>query len=102
MPKTLTFLHTSPVHMGTFDRLLAELAPDIPVQHIVDESLLDEARAQGEITPALNERVRLTIMDAVDEQAGVVLCTCSTIGASAEAVDSSYSRNGHARGPAHG
>jgi membrane-bound ClpP family serine protease len=84
MAKTLTFLHTSPVHMATFDRLLAEIDPELPVRHIVDESLLSEARAAGTITPALAERIGDTLRDAAMRDAAVVLCTCSTIGGCAE------------------
>ena len=82
MSRSLTLLHTSPVHISTFDRLLAGIAPDVPVRHIVDESLLDEARATG-ITPALSARFARTIEQAYAEDAAVVLCTCSTIGGSA-------------------
>jgi hypothetical protein len=84
MTRTLTFLHTSPVHIATFDRLLAEIAPGLPVRHVVDESLLDEARAAGAITPELAQRVADTLRDAVAQDAAVVLCTCSTIGGCAE------------------
>ena len=84
MAKTLTFLHTAPVHIATFDRLLAEIDPEIPVRHIVDESLLAEARAAGSITPALARRVADIVTAALDD-AGVVVCTCSTIGGCAEA-----------------
>jgi hypothetical protein len=84
MTKTLTFLHTSPAHVPTFDRLLAELAPGVPARHVVDESLLDEARAAGSITPALERRVAAAVSEALDQGAGVVLCTCSTIGGCAE------------------
>jgi hypothetical protein len=86
MPKTLTFLHTSPVHIATFDRLLGELAPDLPVRHVVDESLLSEARAAGAITPDLEQRIDATIRGAIEQDASVVLCTCSTIGGCAEDV----------------
>lgn len=90
MPKTLTFLHTSPVHIATFDRLLAELAPTIPARHIVDESLLEQARAAG-LTPALEQRVTRVIAEELAGEAAVVVCTCSTIGGCAE-------RAGHAAG----
>lgn len=86
MTKTLTFLHTSPVHIATFDRLLGEIAPDMPARHIVDESLLSDARAAGTITPELQQRVSTTLEDAFDDGAAVVLCTCSTIGGCAEDV----------------
>jgi hypothetical protein len=84
MAATLTFLHTSPVHIETFTKLMTELAPDIPVEHIVNESLLEEARTRGEITSALQERVQQTVLEAAEQQARVILCTCSTIGGCAE------------------
>ncbi len=84
MTKTLTFLHTSPAHIPTFDRLLAEIGANVPARHIVDESLLSEARAAGAITPDLERRIAAALEGAVEANAGVVLCTCSTIGGCAE------------------
>src|SRR5215212_1388497 len=85
MSKTLAFLHTSPVHIATFDQLLAEIDPGVTARHIVDESLLNEARAAGAITPVLEQRIAATLHDASAPDGAVVLCTCSTIGGSAEA-----------------
>lgn len=84
MDQTLSFLHTSPVHIQTFRALLDELAPDIPTRHVVDESLLGEACAAGKVTPALRQRVEETVLAMADLGAMVVLCTCSTIGAVVE------------------
>jgi len=83
MANTLTFLHTSPVHIATFDQLLAEIDPSIPVKHVVDESLLHDARANG-ITAELSYRINQTLVDAIADDAAVVVCTCSTIGGCAE------------------
>ena len=85
MSATLAFLHTSPIHIATFDRLLAEIDPGVAARHIVDESLLDEARAAGEISPALEQRIAAALRHASAPDYAVVLCTCSTIGGSAEA-----------------
>jgi hypothetical protein len=85
MSKTLAFLHTSPVHIATFDRLLAEIDPSVTARHIVDESLLNDARTAGEITPVLEQRIVALLHDASAPNGAVVLCTCSTIGGSAEA-----------------
>ena len=85
MAQSLVFLHTSPVHVRTFTGLLAELAPDIPARHVVDDSLLSEACASGGITSALYERVEKTLLTAVaEENAAVMVCTCSSIGSVAE------------------
>jgi hypothetical protein len=85
MTKSLAFLHTSPVHVATFNRLLSELDPSISARHIVEEDLLNAARAAGEITPALDQRIAAAIHEAGAPDGAVVLCTCSTIGGSAEA-----------------
>ena len=81
---TLTLLHTAPANLETFERLLAELAPDVEAKHVLASDLLDEARMTG-ITTDLRARVGETVSLAVDNGASVVLCTCSTIGDCAEA-----------------
>lgn len=91
MTKQLVFLHTSPVHIATFDRLVGELAPEIPVQHLVDESLLQEARTTG-ITAQLAQRVTDRVVDGLGADGAVMLCTCSTIGGCAEAVSQGTER----------
>lgn len=83
MPKHLSFLHTSPVHIASFEHLLNELDPALPRRHMVDESLLQDARATG-ITPALKQRIDNRIAELLADGAGLVLCTCSTIGDYAE------------------
>jgi hypothetical protein len=83
MSPTLTFLHTAPSNVEPFSKLAATLAPHVQVRHIVDESLLNDARAQG-ITPQLQDRVAARIASALDEGADLVLCTCSSIGSCAE------------------
>jgi hypothetical protein len=81
----ISFLHTSPVHVATFDGLLDELSPGMARTHRVEESWLERARDHG-MTPALSE----TITHAMRELArgGVGVCTCSTIGGVAEAAGS--------------
>jgi hypothetical protein len=82
----LAFLHTSPVHVETFTRISKELASDLRVRHVVAEALLEEARAAG-VTEALTRNVSKAVVDAASTGAGVVVCTCSTIGGLAESTD---------------
>jgi len=81
----LTFLHTSPIHIKPFNRLMAQLAPDISVQHVVDEGLLNKAQING-ITAEIANEVQHKIHQIL-KQATIVLCTCSTIGGCAEQVN---------------
>ena len=83
MSKTLALVHTMSTNIATFDRLLAEIDPTVAVKHVVDESLLHDARAHG-ITAEVAARIDHVLLDAADEDTAVVLCTCSTIGGAAE------------------
>lgn len=83
MSPTLTFLHTAPTNVEPFEQLAARLAPHVEIRHVVDETLLNDARAQG-ITPELQTRVNERIDAAIEQGADLVLCTCSSIGACAE------------------
>ena len=80
MEPRLALLHTATANAVTFDRLGSELAPDVPLQHVVDDSLISEARANGGVTPELNRRVSTAALNALDSGAHVLLCTCSSIG----------------------
>lgn len=87
---TIGFLHTASAHVSRFDALLEELLEKradqghaaVHTAHVVDESLLDDARTHG-LTDALRDRIAQRVAEA-GAHATVVVCTCSTIGAAAE------------------
>jgi len=85
MTPTVAFLHTSPVHIPTFTALLESIDPSARATHFIDEALLRDAREQGHDSPAIVRRVQEAVRTAADTGAPVVVCTCSTIGAAAEA-----------------
>ena len=76
------FLHTADVHVETFTALLAERDPGAAGSHVVDESLLADARAHG-MSDALRARI-LERLRALASDVDAVLCTCSTISGAAE------------------
>lgn len=79
----LGLLHTSPVHVATFEALADdEETPGVELVHVVREDLLARAREHGPeaVAAQVAAAVRGLSTDAV-------LCTCSTIGAVAEGVD---------------
>jgi hypothetical protein len=84
--RTIGFLHTSPVHVTTFERLVDEAAPGTAVISAVDASLLERARRDGighaEVVPGAER----AIVDLIARGADVIVCTCSTIGGVAESV----------------
>ncbi|MFE3148836.1 arylsulfatase [Streptomyces sp. NPDC059218] len=80
---TLALLHTSPVHIPVFDALRDARHPGLALRHLVHEDLLARARESG--PEAVAGDVRALLAGAVADGARAVLCTCSTIGAVAEA-----------------
>lgn len=70
-----TLLHTSQVHVDTFDAL----APEAEFEHLVRPDWLE--RAQGGIDAMLSAE----ITEAIQARQSTVLCSCTTIGEVAEA-----------------
>ena len=81
----IAFLHTAAVHIETFNALGRELAPELTLTHAVREDLLSAAEKAGLVTPALDMKTQEALFGLADGGARVVVCTCSTLGASAEA-----------------
>jgi hypothetical protein len=81
----LALLHTANVHVDTFAALARELDASIPIQHAVRTDLLDETLKAGSITDVVRRATQDAIGVVVEKGATVVVCTCSTLGAVAEA-----------------
>lgn len=79
----IAFLHTSEVHVPTFQKLVDDIDSSICVRHDIDESLLKDAMING-ITEQLGSKVDNAMEAASQSGATVVVCTCSTIGGVAE------------------
>jgi hypothetical protein len=84
MRQHIAFLHTSPVHIETFDQLIKAANPAVVVEHVVAESLLAQAQRVGSDDPALVTHIQDAMKAAAANGAAMVICTCSTIGGAAE------------------
>ncbi|MFP6778207.1 MAG: aspartate/glutamate racemase family protein [Alphaproteobacteria bacterium] len=80
----LSFVHTVASNIETFDALVAELAPDIPVRHTVQGDLLTQALDAGELTADIRRQAAEAVVNEAENGAAVVLCTCSTVGPGAD------------------
>ena len=81
--RTLAFLHTADVHVATFSGLASEVAPGAMDVHLVDAQLLSDARRHG-LDAGLEARVLARLRELALRAPGAIVCTCSTIGGSAE------------------
>jgi Asp/Glu/hydantoin racemase len=80
MTRRLALIHTVPSLVPVFGDLTRELAPDVSTTDVVDEALLEEAVAAGEVPPPTADRLERHIRRALDEGADAVLVTCSSMG----------------------
>jgi Asp/Glu/hydantoin racemase len=80
MSSKLALLHTSHVLIPAFDQLCEENLPDTSVFHIVDKTLIEEARAAGAVTESIARRMASYVQSAHKAGADVVMITCSSIG----------------------
>jgi aspartate/glutamate racemase len=80
---TIGFLHTADVHVATFRDLLTDLAPAAREVHVVDASLLADARTGG-LTAGLATRLDERLAELAAAGADLIVCTCSTVGGLAE------------------
>lgn len=78
--RSLTLLHTSPVHVPVFDALRDRHHPGVVLRHLVAAELLERARELGPESQAPAVRELLAGSE------GPVLVTCSTIGAVGESL----------------
>ncbi len=83
----IVFLHTSPVHIATFDGLRDRFAPGLVIHHVVREDLLELAVAQGGLTAEVEAAATAALGEIVAEDTQVIVCTCSTLGPVAESFD---------------
>jgi Asp/Glu/hydantoin racemase len=80
MTRRLALVHTVRSLVPVFGALTRELAPAVTTTDIVDEALLEEAIAAGEVPPATAERLEGHVRRALDEGADLVLVSCSSMG----------------------
>jgi Asp/Glu/hydantoin racemase len=82
--KVLGLVHTSATLVPVFAELCSKYLPGVKVFNIVDDSLIKNTIACGELTPATARRVVNYAGSAQDGGADYILFTCSSIGAAVE------------------
>jgi len=76
--KRLGVLHTAPFLVDVFKKRLAERYPGLESFHVVDESLIQDARRHGGLVPGIVRRIAMQVSLAQDAGAEVILFTCSS------------------------
>jgi len=82
--KTLGLVHTSATLVPVFAELCNKYLPDVKVFNIVDDSLIKNTIACGELTASTSRRVVNYAGSAEEGGADFILFTCSSIGPAVE------------------
>ena len=80
----LVMIHTVASLPETFGRLCDELLPGVEVEHVVDESLLQDTLRAGELTEDVRARFRRRADQALAGAPDAVVLTCSSVGPAAD------------------
>lgn len=83
--KKLGLIHTSATLVPVFQELCKASLPGVRTFNIVDDSLIGDVIAKGELTPHTARRVVDYVGSAEAAGADYILVTCSSIGAAVEA-----------------
>lgn len=83
--KTLALIHTSATLVPVFAELCSKYLPNVKVFNIVDDSLIKNTIACGELTASTARRVVNYAGSAQEAGADYILYTCSSIGTAVEA-----------------
>lgn len=82
--KKVYIIHTSFISVDTLSRLFAEIAPDVIVRNIVDDSLLPEIMENGGVTKGVIQRVCAYALQAEKAGADLIFNQCSSAGPAAD------------------
>lgn len=77
--KTLVIIHTGPVTVQPLNSLAPDLLPGVRIVNIVDDSLLKDTMAAGQVTPGVIRRLSQYMMIAQDMGADLILNACSSV-----------------------
>src|SRR5580692_5577186 len=84
-PKKLGLVHTSATLVPVFQKLCSAELPGVETFNIVDDSLIKDVIARGELTAKTARRVVDHVASAEAAGADLILVTCSSIGRAVEA-----------------
>lgn len=84
MGKTVFIIHTNQLAGGDLTRLFNEMAPDVTVRNIIDDSMLAEVLASGGVTPGVLRRWCEYAVLAEASGADLIFSQCSSVGEAAD------------------
>ncbi|MBQ6335275.1 MAG: Asp/Glu/hydantoin racemase [Erysipelotrichaceae bacterium] len=76
----VVLIHTSPVSLNELKALFKEIVPEVEMVNIIDDSLLEEVKKNGHITPAIISRMNSYVQVAKTLEPDLIFNQCSSVG----------------------
>ncbi|MBQ1386359.1 MAG: Asp/Glu/hydantoin racemase [Erysipelotrichales bacterium] len=76
----IVMIHTSPVSLNELKALCKEIIPDVEVYNIIDDSLIDQVKKAGHITPDIITRMCGYVQIAKTLNPDLIFNQCSSVG----------------------
>ena len=76
----VVLIHTSPVSLNDLKALFKEILPEVEMINIIDDSLLEEVKRNGHITPAIISRMCAYVRVAEGMKPDLIFNQCSSVG----------------------
>ncbi len=73
-------VHTAMALVAPLTEIFKEYLPEVKLNHIADDTLIQEVIANNQVTPAVRRRLLSYYMTAADSGADVVFNCCSSVG----------------------
>src|SRR5260370_39804775 len=83
---TIAVIHTGPVTVQPIKEQLSELIAHARIVNIMDDSLLNDVRAAGHLTPEVASRIYSYMSNAQAMRAHIILNACSSVGEATDAL----------------
>lgn len=83
---TIAVIHTGPVAAQPIKEQISEQIPGARVINIIDDSLLNDVRAAGHLTPEVASRIYSYMANAQAMRVDIILTACSSVGEAADSV----------------
>lgn len=77
--KKVVLIHTSAVSLNDLKALFKEILPDVEMVNIIDDSLLEEVKTNGHITPAIVNRMCTYVSSAKTLNPDLIFNQCSSV-----------------------
>ena len=78
--KKVVAVHTAMALVEPLAKIFREIMPEVKLNHIADDSLIQEVIANDGVTPAVRRRLLAYYQAAAESGADVVFNTCSSVG----------------------